>query len=379
MSDDHEPEPTGAASGPRSGEPCPAGDAGACGLVPVQPTADKGPAQLHRLPARAWLAAGRRTVQGFGGDDLSDWAAALTYYGILAIFPGLLLVVTLLRLTGAGTTGAVVDNIAAMAPGAVHQILYGAASNLQHSRQGASGVIAIVSLAGALWSASGYVGAFMRASNAIYDVPEGRPLWKRLPIRVGLTVLTGILLTASAIIVVLTGRLAAAVGGALGIGHTAVTVWGIAKWPVLVAIVAILFDVLYWASPNARQGGFRWVSPGGAVAVVIWLVASGGFALYVAHFDSYNRTYGSIAAVIVFLVWLWISNLAVLLGAEFDAELQRGRATQAGHRPQDEPYVPLRSPAAKPAPADNRGPGEERGRGGERKRGAERGRGEERG
>lgn len=361
MSDDQEPEPTLARGGPRPAGPRPAGDAGASGLVPVQPTADKGPAQLHRLPARAWLAAGRRTAQGLGGDDLSDWAAALTYYGILAIFPGLLLVVTLLRLTGTGTSGAVVDNIAAMAPGAVHQILYGAASNLQHSRQGASGLIAIVSLAGALWSASGYVGAFMRASNAIYDVPEGRPLWKRLPIRVGLTVLTGILLTASAIIVVFTGRLAAVVGGALGIGHTAVTVWGIAKWPVLVAIVAVLFDVLYWASPNARQGGFRWVSPGGALAVVIWLVASGGFALYVTHFGSYNRTYGSIAAVIVFLVWLWISNLAVLLGAEFDAELQRGRAIEAGHRPQDEPYLPLRSPAAEPARNEDRGRGEDRG------------------
>jgi membrane protein len=344
MTDNHEPDPGRAV------------ERGTAGLVPVPPTADEGPAQLHRLPARSWFAAAGRTVKSFGSDDLSDWAAALTYYGILAIFPGLLLVVTLLRLTGTGTTTAVVDNIAGMAPGAVHEILNGAVSGLQHSRQGATGLIAIVSLAGALWSASGYVGAFMRASNAIYDVPEGRPIWKRLPIRVGLTILTGILLTASAVIVVFTGRLAETVGGALGIGHTAVTIWGIAKWPVLVAIVAVLFDVLYWASPNARHGGFRWVSPGGVLAVVIWLVVSGGFALYVTHFDSYNRTYGSIAAVIVFLVWLWISNLAVLLGAEFDAELQRGRAIRAGHRPQDEPYVRLRSPAApEPAPEEGRG------------------------
>ncbi|GIH17818.1 YihY/virulence factor BrkB family protein [Rugosimonospora africana] len=326
MSDDHEP-----------------------GVVPVQPTADQGPAQLHRLPARSWWAAVIRSVKGFRDDDLSDWAAALTYYGILAIFPGLLLLVTMLRLTRIGTTTAVVDNIAAIAPKAVHDIL----TNVSSSRQSASGLIAIVSLAGALWSASGYVGAFMRASNAIYDVPEGRPLWKRLPIRIGLTILTGIMLTASAIIVVFTGRLAEVVGSALGIGHTAVTVWGIAKWPVLVAIVAVLFDVLYWASPNARHGGFRWVSPGGVLAVLIWLLASGGFALYVAHFGSYNRTYGSIAAVIVFLIWLWISNLAVLLGAEFDSELQRGRAIQAGHRPEDEPYVRLRSPDT-PAGGDGR-------------------------
>ncbi|GAA5196478.1 YihY/virulence factor BrkB family protein [Rugosimonospora acidiphila] len=336
MTDSHDPDPCQA------------------GLVPVQPTADRGPARLHRLPGRAWLAAAGRAATSFGGDDLSDWAAALTYYGILAVFPGLLLVVTVLRLAGTGTATAVVDNIAAMAPGAVHDILGGAADSLQHSRQGASGVIAIVSLAGALWSASGYVGAFMRASNAIYDVPEGRPIWKRLPIRIGLTVATGVLLTASAVIVVFTGRLARSVGDALGIGHTAVTIWGIAKWPVLVAIVAVLFDLLYWASPNARQG-FRWVSPGGVLAVIIWLAASGGFAVYVTHFASYNRTYGSIAAVIVFLVWLWISNLAVLLGAEFDAELQRGRAIQAGHRPQDEPYLRLRSPVTPDPPAPGGG------------------------
>jgi membrane protein len=306
---------------------------------PIQPTADKGPDELSSLPGRSWFAAARRTAKGYSADNLGDRAAALTYYGVLSIFPGLLLLVTILRLTGTGTTNAVLDNIAGLAPGSVRTILRSAADNLRHGRQGAAGVIAAVSLVGALWSASGYVGAFMRASNAIYDVPEGRPLWKRLPIRLGLTAATGIMLIASAIIVVLTGRLAHAVGSALGIGSTAVTAWGIAKWPVLVAIVALVFDLLFWASPNAEHGGFRWVSPGGVLAVLVWLLASAGFALYVANFGSYNKTYGSLATVIIFLVWLWISNLAVLLGAEFDAEVQRGRAIRAGHPPQAEPYM----------------------------------------
>jgi membrane protein len=308
----------------------------------VRPTADQGPDGLRELPGRSWAAAAKRTAKAYTADQLGDWAAALTYYGMLSIFPGLLLLVTVLRLTGTATTKTLLDNIAGLAPGSVRQILQSVADSLDNSRQGAAGVIAVVSLVGALWSASGYVGAFMRASNAIYDVPEGRPLWKRLPIRLGLTVVTGVMLTAAALIVVLTGRLARAVGSALGIGSAAVTVWSIAKWPVLIAIVALVFAILFWASPNARHGGFRWVSPGGALAVLVWLLASAGFAVYVANFGSYNKTYGSLAAVIIFLVWLWISNLAVLFGAEFDAEIQRGRAIRAGHPPEAEPYMQLR-------------------------------------
>jgi membrane protein len=307
--------------------------------IPVQPTADKGAKRLRELSGRSWLRAARRTASGFDEDNLSDWAGALTYYGILSIFPGLLLLVTVLRLTGAGTTKTIVANIAAIAPGKVRGILDGAAESLAHSQSGTTSVIAIASLVGALWAASGYVGAFMRASNSIFDVPEGRPIWKRMPIRLGLTLLTGVLLTASALIAVFTGRLADVVGRLLGIGPQAVAVWNVAKWPVLVVLVTILFDVLYWASPNARQGGFRWVSPGGVLAVFIWLLASAGFALYVTHFGSYNKTYGSLAAVIIFLVWLWISNLAFLLGAEFDSEVQRGRAIEAGHPPDAEPYL----------------------------------------
>jgi len=192
-----------------------------------------------------------------------------------------------------------------------------------------------------LWLASRYVAAFMRASNAIYDVPEGRPVWKTLPIRLGVTVVVMVLLAVSAVAVVATGGLAARLGRLLGIGSTAVRVWDLAKWPVLLVIVGFLFALLYWASPNARQP-FRWITPGGILAVVVWVVASVAFAVYVANFGSYNKTYGSLASVIIFLVWLWLSNTAILLGAELNAELERGRAIAAGHPPEEEPYMELR-------------------------------------
>jgi membrane protein len=310
--------------------------------LPRQPTASRGPDELSDLPKQSYFAVFKRVVREFGDDSITVWAAALTYYGVLSIFPGLLLIVTCLRLFGPDTVQSVVDNLTDIAPGAVASILSGAAESLQQGQRGIAGLVAIVSLVAALWSASGYIGVFMKASNAIYDVPEGRPVWKTLPIRIGLTLLTGVLLTVSALMVVFTGKLADQLGHGLGIGSAAVTGWNIAKWPVLVVIISLLFALLYWASPNVKHGGFRWVSPGGLLAVVIWLLASGAFAFYVANFSSYNKTYGSLAAVIVFLIWLWISNIAILLGAEFDAELQRSRAIRAGHAETDEPYVDLR-------------------------------------
>jgi len=310
--------------------------------LPEQPTADRGADELSAIPKRSYWAVLKRVVKEFKEDRLTIWAAALTYYGILSIFPGLLVMVTVLRLFGPNTINKVSTNLADAAPGPVASILTGAARSLSEGQQGTAGVVAIVSLLGAIWSASGYIGAFMQAANDIYDVPEGRPIWKTLPVRVAVTVATGVLLTVAALLVVFTGPLASQLGKALGIGSAAVTVWDIAKWPVLVVLVSLLFSMLYWATPNARHGGFRWVSPGGVFAVVVWILASVGFAVYVANFSSYNRTYGGLAAVIVFLVWLWISNLAILLGAELDAELQRSRAIQAGHSETDEPYLDLR-------------------------------------
>jgi membrane protein len=309
----------------------PPGGQGRSGRAPERPT---------ELSGGSWWSAIKRTVREFRVDNLTDWAAALTYYGVLSIFPALVVLVSLVDLAGQQTITTLLDNLGQVAPGSVNEILGGAIGNLQRTHASA-GILALAGLALALWSASSYVAAFMRASNAIYDVPEGRPVWKTLPIRVGVTVVVMVLLAASAVAVVLTGGLADRFGRLLGIGHAAVTVWDIVKWPVLLLVISFLFALLYWASPNARQG-FRWVTPGGILAVVVWVAASAAFALYVAKFNSYNKTYGSLASVIVFLVWLWLSNTAILLGAELNAELERGRAIAAGHPPEAEPYMELR-------------------------------------
>jgi len=297
------------------------------------------PDQPTELRGRGWWHALKRTVREFKEDNLTDWAAALTYYGVLAIFPALIVLVSVLGLIGSSATQPLIDNLGAVAPGPAKEIFTNAIENLQ-GNQGAAGVAFVIGLLGALWSASGYVAAFMRASNAIYDIEEGRPIWKTLPVRVGLTLVLLVLLAISTIAVVLTGGLAQKVGDVIGLGDTAVTVWNIAKWPVLLLVVSFMFALLYWAAPNVKQPGFRWVSPGGVAAVIGWLIASGAFALYVGNFGSYNKTYGALAGVVVFLVWLWISNIMVLLGAEFNAELERERRIEQGMRPEDkEPFA----------------------------------------
>jgi membrane protein len=292
------------------------------------------------LPSESWGGVLKRTFTAFRANDLTDWAAALTYYGIQALFPALLVLVSILGLIGSGTTQALIDNIGSAAPGTAKDIITSAIRNLQSSK-GSASVLFVVGIVAALWSASGYIGAFSRASNAIYEVGEGRPFWKLRPQQLLITLVMVVLLAVSAIAVVVTGGLAQQVGKLVGVGSTAVQVWDIAKWPVLVLLVSLMFAVLYWAAPNVRQPGFRWISPGSMLAVVIWLAASGAFALYVANFANYNKTYGSLGGVIVFLVWLWISNVAVLLGAQFDAELQRGRELEAG-RPGGDPILPPR-------------------------------------
>ncbi|TDD33548.1 YihY/virulence factor BrkB family protein [Actinomadura sp. KC06] len=292
------------------------------------------------LPATSWGRALKRTAGEYRNDNLSDWAAALTYYSILSIFPAILVVVSLVGLAGTSVTQDLIASAGDMAPGSVKDLLISSITQLQGNRAGA-GIIALVSLAAAIWSASGYVGAFMRASNVVYDIPEGRPFWKTVPLRVMITLVTLVLLSASVIAVVVSGPLAREAGDLLGLGSQAVTVWNIAKWPVLLVVIAFLFSLLYWAAPNAKRR-FRWVTPGGVLAIVLWLAASGLFALYVSGFSSYNKTYGSLAGIIVFLVWLWITNLAILLGAELNAELERGRAIAGGQRPGEEPYVEFR-------------------------------------
>ncbi|MEU0117912.1 YihY/virulence factor BrkB family protein [Streptomyces bobili] len=298
-----------------------------------------------RLPKRSWLAVLKGTVKEFKDDELTDRAAALTYYGVLALFPALLVLVSLLGLAGKSATDQVLENIQKLAPGPARDILSDAVTQLQ-GRGGIGSVMALVGIVLAVWSASGYVAAFIRSANAVYDVPEGRPVWKVLPVRVGVTVLLLVLAVLSALIVVFTGDLARRAGTTLGIGDTALTVWSIAKWPVLVVLVTIMIALLYWATPNVKGRGFRWITPGSVLALLIWLIASAGFAFYVANFASYNKTYGTLAGVIVFLVWLWISNIAILLGLEFDAELARQRAVAGGLPPDEEPYVPPRDTRA---------------------------------
>jgi membrane protein len=287
---------------------------------------------------RHWWPVLKRTFREFRADNLTDWAAALTYYSVLAIFPALIVLVSVLGLVGESATQPLIDNLGSVAPGPAKEIMTSALKNLQGDR-GAAGVLFVVGLLAALWSASGYVAAFMRASNSIYDIEEGRPIWKTLPTRVVLTLVLLLLLAVSAVAVTLTGGLAKEVGGVLGLSDTAVTVWNIAKWPVLLLVVSFMFALLYWAAPNVRHPKFQWVSPGGVVAVIGWLIASLAFALFVANFGSYNKTYGALAGPIVFLVWLWISNIMVLLGAEFNAELERSRAIEAGQPAGEEPFV----------------------------------------
>ncbi|MDQ0933729.1 YihY/virulence factor BrkB family protein [Streptomyces turgidiscabies] len=290
------------------------------------------------LPRSSWLAVLKGAAKEFKRDELVDRAAALTYYSILALFPALLVLVSLLGIMGKSTSQRVLDNIQNLAPGAVRDVLRNAVRQMQGTA-GIGSVLAIVGLVLAVWSASGYVAAFIRSANAVYDIPEGRPVWKVLPVRLGVTVVLMVLAVFSAVIVVFTGGLARQVGGALGIGDTALTVWSIAKWPVLVILVTIMIALLYWATPNAKVRGFRWITPGSFLALVIWMIASAGFAVYLANFASYNKTYGTFAGVIIFLVWLWITNLAILLGLECDAELARQRAVAGGHPVDEEPYV----------------------------------------
>ncbi|MER5204746.1 YihY/virulence factor BrkB family protein [Streptomyces sp. NPDC002825] len=298
----------------------------------------RAPDRPTEVPKKSWWAVLKRTVAEFKDDELTDRAAALTYYGILALFPALLVLVSVLGIAGKEATQSVLDNITKLTPGSIRDIITDAVTQLQAS-SGTGSVMAIVGLLLALWSASGYVAAFIRTSNAVYDIPEGRSVWKVTPLRLVLTLVLLLLACVSALIVVFTGALAKQVGTALGVGNTALTVWSIAKWPVLVVLVAAMITILYWASPNARVRGFKWITPGSFLALVLWMIASAGFALYVANFGAYNKTYGTLAGVIIFLVWLWITNLAILLGLEFDAELARERAIIGGHPADEEPYV----------------------------------------
>ena len=293
-----------------------------------------------KLPRRSWVKVFRGAMKEFSADNLSDTAAALTYYSVQAIFPAAIVVLSLIGLAGKNTTNKLIANLGPVIPQSAHTQLVSLITSLQKSHSSA-GIALILGLVTGVWSASGYVAAFMRAANVVFDVPEGRPVWKTIPTRLATTIVLLILMFAAAVIVVFTGPVAKQAGDLLGLGSAAVTTWDIAKWPVLIILLMIMVAILYWATPNAKQG-FAWVSPGGVVGVLIWVIASGLFAFYVANFSSYSKTYGTMAGIIIFLVWVWISNLAILLGLEFNAELNRARAEADGLPEGAEPYVELR-------------------------------------
>jgi membrane protein len=293
------------------------------------------------LPSASLRAVVSRARKEFRRDHLTDLAAGLTYYATLSAVPALIVLVGILGLLGPDTTTQLTNQIQALAPGSSAELVKTLMDQAQANRTGA-GIGAIVGVLVALWSASGYVAAFMRASNVIYDIGEGRPIWKTVPIRIGLTVLAVVVIVISVVIVVVSGPVARQVGDLIGAGETSVLVWNIVKWPVLLVLVSILLAVLFWASPNAKLAGIKWVSPGGVIAVVIWVGASALFALYVSYFASYDRTYGSMAGVVIFLVWLWLTNIALLLGAEINAELDHSKAIAEGLPPDAQPFAEAR-------------------------------------
>jgi membrane protein len=271
----------------------------------------------------------KRTFKEYSEDNMSDWAAALTYYGLLALFPALIALVALVGLVGnpASTTHQLLEIVGKLGPPSAEKTFEGPIKEITSHRSSA-GILLIVGILGALYSASSYVSAFGRASNVIFETPEGRAFWKLKPLQMLVTLVTLILLICVAGAIVLTGPVVKAVASPLGVSGDAVSIWNVAKWPVLVVFMILMFTILYYASPNVKMRGFRWVAPGAAFALLIWIVASVAFAFYVANFGSYNKTYGSLGAAVALLVWMWLTNAALLLGAQLNAE--RERAAELG-------------------------------------------------
>jgi membrane protein len=274
-------------------------------------------------------------------DNLTDWAAALTYYSLLALFPALIAMVSLIGLVGdpKSTTSKLTEIITELGPESAAETFKGPIESIASNR-GTAGLGLVLGLAAALWSASSYIGAFIRASNVIYETPEGRPFWKLRPLQIVVTLGMIVLLALLALGLVLTGPIVNAIARPIGISHTAVTIWNIAKWPVMAAIFVFMVNLLYYVSPNVKVRGFRWVTPGSLVAIVVWIIASALFALYVANFGSYDKTYGTLGGVVVLLVWLWITNMAILFGHQLNAERERTTEIAEG-RPRAEREIQL--------------------------------------
>jgi membrane protein len=277
------------------------------------------------------LATVKRTFTEFSEDNMTDWAAALTYYGLLSLFPALIALVSIIGLVAdpATVTKNVTQIVTQLGPKSAADTFAGPIKSITANKS-AAGILLVISLLAALWSASGYVGAFMRAANIIYETPEGRPIWKLRPLQVLVTLVMILLMAVVALALVLSGPLVKIVADPLGIGGTAQDVWNYGKWPVLIALVITMFSVLYYAAPNVKLRGFKWVTPGVVLALVVWLIASVAFAFYVANFGSYDKTYGTLGGFVVFLMWMWITNVSLLLGMEVNAERERAKELAAG-------------------------------------------------
>lgn len=301
--------------------------------MPAETTtdADAPPESPTDLSGRSWIATLKRAFKKFRDDGATDWAAALTYYAVLSVFPGIIVLFALLGVLGhyPDTTNALLDIVGDLGPASTVDTVRGPIEDVTRHSGSAAALLGVGTLV-AIWSASGYLGAFARASNVIYEVEEGRPFWKLRPQQVGMTILMILLLAILAIGLVVTGPIAESIGDVIGVGSTAVTIWGIAKWPVMVLLVAFICALLFYWAPNVEQPKLRWISPGSLLAVGAWILASGLFALYVTTLGSYSATYGSLGGIVVFLLWLWISNSALLLGQELNAELERQREMLAG-------------------------------------------------
>ncbi len=294
------------------------------------------------LTGRSWRYLLRRTYREFGDDNCTDLAAALTYYAVLSLFPAAIAVISMLGVFGQGRTSVdkVIEVLKPLVSSSTLDTVRPALENIATS-QGA-GIGLVLGILGALWSASGYVGAFGRAMNLVYETDEGRPFWKLRPWTVLVTLVAIVLVACVLVMLIVSGPLADSIGNVIGLGSQAVTVWNIAKWPVIAVFVVVIVALLYYATPNVKQPRFRWLSIGAFVAIVIWILASVAFAFYVATFGSYDKTYGSLAGVIAGLLWLWITNVALLFGAELDSELERGRELQAGIAAEEQLQLPAR-------------------------------------
>ena len=287
---------------------------------------DDDPDSPLELNKHSWFYVARKTLREFSKDQCTDLAAALTYYAVLAMFPAAIALLSLVSLVGRGpdTVHTIIQIMEKVGAGSQAHTLEPTLLQLSHTPGG--GLALVLGLAGALWSASGYVGAFGRAMNRMYEIDEGRPVWKLRPAMLLVTAVLVVLAAVMMVGLVVSGPVATAIGDQIGVGSGVVTVWNIVKWPVMLVLVALIVAILYWSTPNVRQPRFRWISVGALVAIVVWIVVSALFGLYVSNFSSYDKTYGSLAGVIVFLLWLWLTNLALLFGAE----LERGRELQAG-------------------------------------------------